>query len=204
MKGLELNKIASAILIAGIIAMVVGNVADILYQPNKEFKRGYTIETSEQPSNTHNNDNNPEEQIDISVLMANASAEAGQKEFKKCSICHTVTKNGPHRVGPNLWNIVNAPKAMKDKFVYSKAMSDKKGNWTYGDLMSLLISPRKFVPGTKMAFAGYRNPQDAANVIAYLRTLSDKPEALPKQKTAQVISNLKTLGNKPTTLPTKK
>ncbi len=204
MKGLELNKIAAAILIAGIIAMIVGNVADIIYQPNKEFKRGYTIATSEQSSHTSQNNNNPQEQIDIAVLMANANTEAGQKEFKKCAICHTITKNGPNRVGPNLWNIVNSPKAMKDKFVYSKAMSDKKGNWTYDDLMSLLTSPRKFVPGTKMAFAGYKNPQEAANVIAYLSTLSDKPEALPKQETANVISHLQTLSHKPQALPTKK
>ena len=203
MKGLELNKIAAAILIAGIIAMVVGNIADILYQPNKDFKRGYTIETSEQTSHTNQDNNTPQEQIDISVLMANANAELGQKEFKKCAICHTVTKNGSNRVGPNLWNIVNAPKAMKDKFVYSKAMSDKKGNWTYDDLMSLLTSPRKFVPGTKMAFAGYRNHQDAANVIAYLRTLSDKPEPLPKQETANVIAHLKTLNKKPQPLTQK-
>lgn len=181
MKNLELNKIAAAILIAGIIAMIVGNVADILYQPNKEFKRGYKIETPEQPSHINQKEESPQEQIDIALLMANANADAGQKEFKKCSICHTVTKNGPNRVGPNLWNIVNVPKAMKDKFVYSKALSEKGGKWTYDDLLALLVSPRKYVPGTKMAFAGYKNPQDAANVIAYLRTLSDKPEPLPKQ-----------------------
>lgn len=181
MKGLELNKVAAAILIAGIVAMIVGNIADIIYQPNKEFKRGYQIEVQESSPNLQHNEVAPEEQVDIALIMSKASSELGQKEFKKCSICHTTNKNGPNRVGPNLWNIVNAKKATKEGFVYSNAMKDKKGTWTYDDLFALITSPRKFVPGTKMAFAGYKKPEDAANVIAYLRTLSDKPEPLPKK-----------------------
>ena len=182
MKNLELNKIAAAILIAGIIAMIVGNVADILYQPNKEFKRGYQIDTAATTGSTHQKDAPPQEQIDMAILMAKADIEAGQKDFKKCAICHTVTKNGPNRVGPNLWNIIGNKKASKDNFVYSKAMSEKGREWTYDDIFALLTSPRKFVPGTKMAFAGYKNHQDAANIIAYLRTLSDIPKPLPQKK----------------------
>ncbi len=181
MKGLELNKVAAAILIAGIMAMIIGNIADIIYQPNKDFKRGYQIEVQDSTLDSHQQEPTAQEQVDIALIMSKASSELGQKEFKKCSICHTTNQNGPNRVGPNLWNIVNSKKAAKENFVYSSAMKDKKDTWTYDDLFALLTSPRKFIPGTKMAFAGYKKPEDAANVIAYLRTLSDKPEALPKK-----------------------
>lgn len=181
MKDLELNKVAAAILIAGILAMVIGNIADILYRPNKEFKRGYQLEVSETTQVSQHQETAQPEQVDIALLMSKAAADLGQKDFKKCSICHTTERNGPNRVGPNLWDVVNRQKASKPGFTYSQAMTDKKGTWTYEDLFALITSPKQFVPGTKMAFAGYKKHEDAANVIAYLRTLSDKPEPLPKK-----------------------
>ena len=78
---------------------------------------------------------------------------------------------GPNRVGPNLWGVVGRPKGSEAGFDYSAAMKAKGGNWTIDDLNQFLTSPKTFVPGTKMTFAGLPKIQDRADVIGYLQTL---------------------------------
>jgi cytochrome c len=119
------------------------------------------------------------EDVDIGPLLASATVEAGASVFKKCRACHTVDEGGPHRVGPNLWNTVGAPQAAKDGFTYSEALAGKGGTWTYEELNRFLINPKAYAPGTKMSFAGIRKAADRADVIVFLRSLSDSPPPLP-------------------------
>ncbi len=117
---------------------------------------------------------------DIKTLMASADPAAGQKVFNKCKACHTADKGGRNGVGPNLYNVVGGPRAHMEGFPYSSAMAEHHSQtWTYDDLFVFLESPKDFVPGTKMTFAGLKNPEDRANVIAYLRSQSDQPVPLP-------------------------
>lgn len=171
MDGFEINKFAAAILIAGIIAMLAGNLADIMYEPNKKFDRGYQVEIEENQGSISTS--KEEEKIDIKDLMSKADAEKGKHDIKKCSLCHTFDNGGANKIGPNLWNIVGSPKASSKTFSYSKSMLAKGGEWNAEDLFAFLSKPNKFIPGTKMAFAGYKNHQNAANIIAYLKTLSN-------------------------------
>jgi len=169
MDGLELNKIAASVLVAGIVIMLISNIADILYKPEKQFKRGYEVEVSEDVS--HGPEKKEAAVLDVALVMSKADAARGQADIKKCLICHTFTSGGPNKVGPNLWGIVGAKKAHKDDFSYSKTLATKGGSWSKEDLLHFIISPRNFLPGTKMAFAGYKEAQDAADVVAYLSTL---------------------------------
>ena len=121
----------------------------------------------------------PAEPADLGTLLALASAEAGEKIFKKCKACHTVGKGGPNRVGPNLWDIVGGGVAGRQGFRYSGALAGKGGQWTYEDLDRFLAKPKDFVPGTKMTFRGLKKAEQRAHVIAYIRTLSDSPKPLP-------------------------
>src|SRR6185312_15856459 len=116
----------------------------------------------------------------IEKLLQTASAEKGQAAAKVCQTCHTFEKNGPNRVGPNLYGIVG-DKRGEDRggFNFSAAMKAKGGTWTYDDLNKFLTSPKGFIPGTAMGFAGIQKDSQRADVIAYLRTLSDHPEPLP-------------------------
>jgi cytochrome c len=167
MSGLELNKIAAAVLLASLIAMVVGVVSNILYKPKLEIaQRGYQIEVAESSGAAPGV---PEVQLSIEELMANANADAGAKTIKKCVACHTMDQGGSSKVGPNLWKIVNAQKGQKSGFPYSKAMLAAGGSWDNESLFHFLKKPGKFMPGTKMSFAGIRKPEDIANVIAYLK-----------------------------------
>lgn len=181
MSGLELNKIVAAILVAGLIGMTTGNLADILYKPNINAKHGYTIEVSDTVAQNVNTHENMEVKVDIIALLAKASVENGANLIKKCTICHDLTKNGPNRVGPNLWGIVGNKKAHRSDFAYSKALMEKGGTWTYEELFHMIQKPASFIPGTKMNFIGFKKPEDVADVIAYLNTLSDNPEALPNK-----------------------
>lgn len=167
MSGLELNKIIASILLASLLAMLVGFTANILYKPKLEpEERGYQIEVAEGQDDAGAEE---EEPVDIAKLMAEANAAEGAKVAKKCVSCHSFNKGGANKIGPNLWNIVNAPKAAKDGFVYSKAFLALEGVWDIDNLYAFLTKPSKYVPGTKMSFVGLRKPEDVANVIAYLK-----------------------------------
>ena len=115
-----------------------------------------------------------------------ADAAHGAQVFKgTCGVCHLAQ---PHpavsdlamRIGPNLWGVVNRPKASEAGFTYSDAIKSKGGNWTIDDLSAFLTNPRTFAPGTKMTFVGLPKGSERADVIAYLNSLSDNPAPLPK------------------------
>ena len=114
------------------------------------------------------------------ALFAKANAENGAGIFKKCAACHTYEKGKGKAIGPNLWGVVNRPKASFEGFEYSADMKAKGGNWTFADLSTFVTKPKAYVPGTKMVFNGLSNPDDVADVVAYLATLADTPVPLPK------------------------
>ena len=107
--------------------------------------------------------------------LALASVDAGAKLSKKCTACHSLNSAGGNRVGPTLWNIVNAPKAKVDEFSYSASLSSLGGSWSVQDLNLWLKSPKKYAPGNAMSFAGLRKIKDRANMIAFLNSISDEP-----------------------------
>lgn len=179
MNGFELNKIAASILLAGIIALVVGFVTDALYHPElAPAKRGYTIAGAEEGATTESAAA-PAGPVDIAAYMSAGDAAKGEVIAKKCAVCHDFSKGGPNKIGPNLWGTLGAPKAHAAGFAYSDAMKAKGGNWGYQELSEFLDAPNKYVAGTKMVFAGLKKPEERAHVLAYLRSLSDSPLALP-------------------------
>jgi cytochrome c len=168
MSGIELNKIAAAILLASLIAMVVGFVANILYKPKLELsQRGYHLEIEEADST--NAGGTPEVPVDIKALMAKANAEAGAAIIKKCISCHTFDNGGANKIGPNLWKVAGGPKAHNKGFAYSKAMETAGGVWDDESLFKFLHKPSKFIPGTKMSFVGLSKPEEIVDVIAFLK-----------------------------------
>jgi cytochrome c len=101
--------------------------------------------------------------------MPAGDAEKGKKVFNQCRACHVTTK-GMNRVGPSLHAVVGRESGTVEKFKYSKANLSSDVTWDEATLFKYLEAPMKFMPGTKMAFAGLKKPQDRADVIAYLKT----------------------------------
>jgi cytochrome c len=117
----------------------------------------------------------------LGALLAAADPEAGKKQAKKCAACHTMDEGGANKIGPNLWNIVNRPIAGAEGYSYSSAMTDMSGeSWSFANLDGFLASPKGWVKGTKMSFAGVKKEGQRADLLAYLRSLSSSPAALPE------------------------
>ncbi len=105
--------------------------------------------------------------------LAEGDAAAGEKVFRKCKACHAVGDDAKNKVGPMLNGIVDNEIASVDGFKYSKAFLTKKAEglvWTVDVLDSYLTKPKKFIPGTKMSYAGLKKEGDRENIIAYLMT----------------------------------
>lgn len=104
-----------------------------------------------------------------------ALVAAGEKVFKKCSACHKVGDGAKNAVGPTLNNMLGHPAGKAEGFKYSKPLQDMAAGgliWDEAALHSFLESPKGFIKGTKMAFAGLKKEEDRAAVIAYLATFS--------------------------------
>ncbi|MDZ4735284.1 MAG: cytochrome c family protein [Rhodospirillaceae bacterium] len=172
---LEANKIAGALLVAGLVALTSGIVADFLVQPHYGTEHAMEIPAGEPAAPSDATPVGP-----IAPLMAAADPAAGQAVAKKCLTCHTFEQGGANKVGPNLWNVLGGPVAHLTDFQYSPAMAEHGGIWGYEELNAFVASPRTHVPGTKMAFAGINKIEDRADLLAYLRTLSDNPQPLPE------------------------
>ena len=178
MDSFEMNKVAAAILLAGIVAMVIGIVGNVLVHPHPLAKPAYVVQGVEATPGAPAKE--PEALPPVTPLLASANVEHGATVAKVCSACHTLQKGQPPGVGPNLYGVVAGPHAHEQGYSYSTAMAALKSQpWTYEALNEFLAHPQQTVKGTKMTFAGITKPQDRADVIAYLRSLSDNPPPLP-------------------------
>ncbi len=95
-------------------------------------------------------------------------AAKGKRVFAQCMTCHAV-QEGRNNVGPSLYGIVGRESGTIPGFKYSEANKNSNVIWTEENLFVYLEKPTEFIPGTIMAFPGLRNPQDRADVIAYLK-----------------------------------
>jgi cytochrome c len=178
MNSFELNKILGAVLGTCLIVLSLNIAAGALFSPEKPAKPGYAIAVPEQAGGQQQQ--TAAQETPLPVRLAKASVDKGKGAFRPCQACHTVEKGGPNRVGPNLWDIVNRDIASHAGFNYSAAMKSQQGKWTYEHLDKYLLDPRANVPGTNMTFAGVKNEQQRADLIAYLHTLADNPAPLPQ------------------------
>ena len=172
MSSFEWNKIIASVLTALIVAMVAGILSNMLVSPRSLEKPVFLVAGAPASAPAEQQAAAPKLES-IAPLLAKADVKRGEELTKVCQVCHTFTKGGPNKVGPNLWNVVGGPIGEgHEGYEFSAALAADKGQkWDPEKLNDWLNSPQHFAPGTKMTFAGFPKAQDRADVIAFLQSL---------------------------------
>ncbi len=183
MDSFELNKIIGAILGTLLFVMGIGFLAEAIYHPVTGAGPGYALPVPEGTEDGGGTPETPEAPaVSIGTLLAAADPAAGQAAAKKCQACHDLSEANANKTGPGLYDVVERVMGDHPGFAYSDAMMTHHAagdTWTYENLDHFLTSPKGFMPGTKMTFAGVKSDEERANIIAYLSTLSASPKPFP-------------------------
>lgn len=158
------NTVAGWVLAGGVAALGLSIVSGMAFHSEAPEKMGYAIEGAETEAG------GPAAVEPIAVRLAAADVAKGADVFKQCTACHSINQGGATGIGPNLYAALGKAHGHVPGFAYSDALKSVPGTWTFESMDAWLASPRKYAPGTKMTFAGIANPQDRANVIAYLNS----------------------------------
>ena len=112
-------------------------------------------------------------------LLGGADENKGKRLSLRCRACHDFSDAAKNKVGPPLWNVVGRAIGAAEDYKYSDAMKEFGGEWNYENLNAYLFNPKVFVEGTKMKYPGMKAVEDRANMIVFLRSLSEEPAPLP-------------------------
>jgi cytochrome c len=103
-----------------------------------------------------------------SSAFAAGDPEAGAKVFNKCKACHQIGPNAKNVVGPELNGLAGRKTGSVEGYNYSDANKNSGLTWDEATFLEYITAPQKKIPGTKMTFAGMKDPKDRTDVIAYL------------------------------------
>ena len=165
--------ISGWVLFASIIALGSSIVTGEVFHAERPETMGYPIEGVELEGEEG------EAEKPIAFFLASADAAKGEQVFKKCAACHNAEPGGPNALGPALYGVMGNPVAGHPGFAFSPALKEKGGTWDWETMSAWLANPKKFAPGTKMTFAGLGNPEDRANVMAFLNSRDNAPLPVP-------------------------
>lgn len=97
-------------------------------------------------------------------------AAAGEKVFLSCKACHAI-EAGKNMIGPSMHGLQGRISGTIPGYTYSVANKNSSIVWSNEKLFQYLEAPQRVIPGTKMTYTGVKDPQQRANLIAYLDTL---------------------------------
>ena len=183
MDSFEFNKIAGAVLGAALFILVVSTLSGALFASHPPEEPVYLAGLAAGDADASGAGDDDAKIETVAMLLASADVAKGEKVAKKCAACHTFDNGGANKQGPNLWDIVDRKIGGVDGFKYSAdlvSLGEAEKVWNYASLDVFLRKPKEFSKGTKMAFGGISKVGDRADLIAYLRSLSDSPAALPE------------------------
>ena len=179
MDSYQFNKIFGAVVGTALVIQTINVASDFFYETEAPEKPGYAVPGAEAEAPKPAEAAPATEGPDFATAIPAADTMAGEMIAERCGACHDWSKDGPNKIGPNLWGVIGRKKASHEGFTYSPVMQSSGGDWTYSNLFQFLERPAVVVPGTKMAFAGLPRAQDRINVIAFLRMQADTPAPLP-------------------------
>ncbi|KAK4948543.1 iso-1-cytochrome c [Elasticomyces elasticus] len=110
-----------------------------------------------------------------SQLSSTGDAKKGANLFKtRCAQCHTVVESEGNKIGPNLHGLFGRHTGSVEGFSYTDANKQKNIEWNENTLFEYLENPKKYIPGTKMAFGGLKKGKDRNDLITWLREETKK------------------------------
>ena len=169
-----MTKIIVSIALAVILIVGINKIADTIYEVEKPEKSAYQITVASQTEESGDSASS-DKSGDIMTLLASANASEGEKVFKKCASCHSISKGGKNKIGPALWGVIGRQVGTVTDYKYSKSLIAYGKKWSFEEMNGFLIKPKEWIPGTKMAFAGLKNEKDRASLILYMNSQSDQP-----------------------------
>jgi len=179
MDSFEFNKIAGAVLASLLVLLGIGMfLVPSLYAPTEPEQQAYIVEGVEEEGAEGGVVEAPVE-LPMELLIAEATADRGERVARRCVACHTFNDGGENKIGPNLWNVMGGEKAHLDNFNYSGALAGMDGVWDWETMNAFLLKPSDYVPGTIMSFAGLSKPEDRAAIMVYLAEQAPTPYARP-------------------------
>ena len=172
-----MNKIIVSIVLAVILVLGINKITDIIFYVEKPEKSAYQVASISSDADTTSAEESSvsSESGNIMALFASVSAAEGAKVFKKCAACHSIAEGGANKIGPALWGVIGRKAGSVPNYKYSKAMAAYSKNWSFEEMNGFLIKPKDWIKGTKMSFAGLKNPKDRASVILYMNENSSNP-----------------------------
>jgi cytochrome c len=182
MDSFEFNKIAGGFLGTLLFVMALGVFSDAVFSHPKLAKPGYDLPAAEEASLEAGAA--PAAVAPLPERLTKADPKKGEASAKSCTACHNFEKGAGPKIGPPLYGVVDRQRASIPGFAYSDAMKSKPGNWSFDELDKFIANPKGDIPGTKMAYAGEKDPQKRADIVDYLNSLSDSPKPLPQPTAA--------------------
>ena len=183
----ELNKIAAALLCAGLAFFAADEVGAVLATVRPPIEPAFAIAVPGAVPGA------APALLPIADRLRTASAAHGEAyAAAQCSACHGFAAGGPAIVGPDLYGVAGAAVASQPGYDYSDALQRVGGRWTSARLDAWLTRPAGFAPGTKMGFGGIADPATRADTVAYLLTLTAaaKPPAMAATPAAAAAAPL--------------
>jgi len=175
---LKWNKIMGACLGTAFVILVVQQVSGMVYHTKQPEKMGYFVDAPEESAGGEA----APLPIDWGTVLPAADLAAGEAAFARCQACHTANTGGADGIGPNLFGVIGGPAMHRAGFAYSDAMAKHKAEaptWGYDEIDHFLTAPGRYIPGTKMSFAGIRDEKTRINLIAWLRSNGSGGFAIP-------------------------
>ena len=146
-----MNKIIVSIVLTIFLVLGINKMTDIIFFVEKPENSAYQVAETATVASTSTSETNSESN-DIMSLFASVSSSDGEKVFKKCAACHSITKGGKNKIGPALWGVIGRQAGSLADYKYSKAMAAHGKDWSFAEMDGFLIKPKDWIKGTKMSF----------------------------------------------------
>jgi len=172
-----MNKIIISIVLTVVLVWGINKIADVIFYVEKPEKSAYQVDSTVAVAGTTSVETSSDnsESGNIIALFASTSASEGKKIFKKCAACHSISQGGGNKIGPALWGILGREAGSSSDYKYSKAMVAYSKQWSFEEMDGFLTKPKDWIKGTKMSFAGIKDPKERAAVILYMNENTDNP-----------------------------